>query len=401
MAQAPADSTLITDAIDKALAGHALSASDGYALMRATGTQLANVMRVASELSESVRPHRRVTYSRKLFLPLTNMCRDRCGYCTFVKGPNQKGVHTMTPEEVVDVARRGAELGCKEALISLGDHPELRHPEMQQTLHDLGYGSTPEYVAAISELVFRETGLLPHTNCGTLDSSEMASIAEWNASMGIMLESTSMRLHEPGGAHYGTVTKEPAMRVATLETAGELGVAMTTGILIGIGETLDERVDSLLAIRDVHDRFCNIQEVIIQNFRAKTSTRMKKAPEPSTVDMLRTLAVGRLLLGAGMNIQAPPNLNSEGAGAYLLAGINDWGGVSPLTKDFINPEAAWPEISQLRELTGEAGYELRERTVLYPEYIAHGWKLAAPLAERLAEMTESDGYVRPELEWVN
>jgi 7,8-didemethyl-8-hydroxy-5-deazariboflavin synthase CofG subunit len=403
VAQAPVTSVVaigIAGAIDKARAGETLSASDGYGLMRASGAELVSVMRAACDLSESVRPHRRVTYSRKVFLPLTNMCRDRCGYCTFVKGPNQKGVHTMTPEEVVDVARRGAALGCKEALISLGDHPELRHPEMQQMLHALGYASTPEYVAAISELVFRETGLLPHTNCGTLDTAEMTAIAEWNASMGIMLESASMRLHEPGGAHYGTITKEPAMRIATLDTAGELGVAMTTGILIGIGETLDERVDSLLAIRDAHQRHGNIQEVIIQNFRAKAATRMKKAPEPSTVDMLRTLAVGRLLLGAGMNIQAPPNLNSDGAGAYLLAGINDWGGVSPLTKDFINPEAAWPEIARLRELTAEAGYELRERTVLYPEYIANGWHLAAPLAERLAEMTEPDGYVRPDLEWV-
>jgi 7,8-didemethyl-8-hydroxy-5-deazariboflavin synthase CofG subunit len=398
VAQAPITSS-IADAIEKATAGEVLSASDGYALMRATGAELANVMRVACELSESVRLHKRVTYSRKVFLPLTNMCRDRCGYCTFVKGPNQKGVHTMTPDEVLEVSHKGAELGCKEALISLGDHPEMRHPEMLRALQDLGYNSTPEYVAAMSELVFRETGLLPHTNCGTLDAGEMASIAAWNASMGIMLENSSMRLHEPGGAHFDTVTKEPWMRTQTLDTAGELGVAMTTGILIGIGETLDERVDSLLAIRDVQDRHCNIQEVIIQNFRAKSATRMKKAPEPSTVDMLRTLAVGRLLLGARMNIQAPPNLNSDGAGAYLLAGINDWGGVSPLTKDFINPEAAWPEISRLRELTDEAGFELRERTVLYPEYIEHGWKLPVPLATRLVEMTESDGYVRPELEW--
>ena len=390
----------VADAIDKALAGETLSADDGYSLIRATGAELANVMHVACALSESVRPHKRVTYSRKVFLPLTNMCRDRCGYCTFVKGPNQKGVHTMLPEEVVAVARKAAELGCKEALISLGDHPELRHPEMQQMLNDMGYASTPDYVAAMSEMVFRETGLLPHTNCGTLNSAEMASIAEWNASMGIMLESTSTRLHEVDGAHYGTVTKEPAMRIATLDTAGELGVAMTTGILIGIGETLDDRVDSLLAIRDVHERHGNIQEVIIQNFRAKTTTRMKKAPEPSTVDMLRTLAVGRLLLGPVMNIQAPPNLNSEGAGAYLLAGINDWGGVSPLTKDFINPEAAWPEIAQLRELSAEAGYELRERTVLYPEYVAQGWKLPLALANRLVEMTEPDGFVRHDLEWV-
>jgi FO synthase len=384
--------------LERSLSGKALSADDGYALMRATGAELASVMQAASALAESVRPHRRVTYSRKIFLPLTNLCRDRCGYCTFVKGPNQKGAWTMTPDEVRRIALEGAELGCKEALISLGDHPEQRHPEMAETLRGLGYGSTPEYVAAISELVFRETGLLPHTNCGTLDAEEMAAIAEWNMSMGIMLESTSMRLHEPGGAHFGTVTKEPWMRIATLDTAGELGVAMTTGILIGIGETPEERVDSLLAIRGAHERNGHIQEVIVQNFRAKNATRMKGAPEPSTVDMLRTLAVARLLLGARMNVQAPPNLNSDGAGAYLLAGINDWGGISPLTKDFINPEAAWPEISRLRELTAEVGYELRERTALYPEYIEGGWRVPAHLQARLNEMTESDGYVRHELE---
>ena len=366
--------------------------------MRVKGAELVSLMQAACALNESARPHKRVTYSRKVFLPLTNLCRDRCGYCTFVKGPNQRGAHTTTPDEVLDVARRGAELGCKEALISLGDHPELRHPEFLDTLRDFGYGSTVEYVAAISELVFRETGLLPHTNCGTLNSDEMESIAEWNASMGIMLESTSLRLHEPGGPHYGTVTKHPAQRIATLSTAGELGVAMTTGILIGIGETLDERVDALIAIRDVQERYGNIQEVIVQNFRAKDATRMKGAPEPSTVDMLRTLAVARLVLGPSINIQAPPNLNSDGAGAYLLAGINDWGGISPLTKDFINPEAAWPEVPQLRDLTAEAGYELRERTVLYPEYIQLGWQLAEPIRARLAELTEPDGFVKRELE---
>jgi len=398
LAQAPVTSFAVAEIIERSLGGAGLSADDGYVLVRATGAELTAVMQAAAELAESVRPHRRVTYSRKIFLPLTNLCRDRCGYCTFVKGPNQKGAWTMTPDEVRHVAYQGAELGCKEALLSLGDHPELRHPEMAATLRGLGYGSTPEYVAAISELVFRETGLLPHTNCGTLDTDEMAAIAEWNVSMGIMLESTSMRLHEPGGAHYGTVTKEPEMRIATLDTAGELGVAMTTGILIGIGETPEDRVDSLLAIRDANDRHGHIQEVIVQNFRAKNPTRMRGSPEPSTVDMLRTLAVARLVLGARMNVQAPPNLNSDGAGAYLLAGINDWGGISPLTKDFINPEAAWPEIPRLRELTAEAGYELRERAALYPEYIVDGWQVSDHLQARLTEMTESDGYIRPDLE---
>ncbi|MDA1036033.1 MAG: 7,8-didemethyl-8-hydroxy-5-deazariboflavin synthase CofG [Chloroflexi bacterium] len=398
MTQTTVIQSTVREIVDRALREDRLNASDGYALINVTGPDLVRVMHVASELSDSVRPHRRVTYSRKVFLPLTNMCQDRCGYCTFVKGPNQRGVHSMTPHEVLDVARKGAELGCKEALLSLGDHPELRHVEMADGLRELGYASTPEYVAAMSELVLRETGLLPHTNCGTLDADEMLAIAEWNASMGIMLESTSLRLHEAGGAHYGTVTKRPEQRIATLDTAGKLGVAMTTGILIGIGETLEERVDSLIAIRDVHERHGNIQEVIVQNFRAKNATRMKGSPEPSTVDMLRTLAAARLVLGAGMNIQAPPNLNADGAGAYLLAGINDWGGISPLTKDFINPEAAWPEISRLRELTAEAGYELRERTALYPEYIASGWRTSSQVQSRIDEFTGSDGFVKQELE---
>jgi FO synthase len=208
-----------------------------------------------------------------------------------------------------------------------------------------------------------------------------------------------MRLHEPGGAHDGTTSKEPAMRIATLDRAGRAGVAMTTGILIGIGETQHERVDALIAIRGVHERYGNIQEVIVQNFRAKSTTRMRWADEPSTVDMLRTLATARLVLGASMNIQAPPNLNAEGAGTYLLAGINDWGGVSPLTKDFINPEAAWPEIAHLRAMTAEAGYELRERTALYPEYVTSPtWRLPEAVRERLDEMTGADGLVRRELE---
>ena len=389
--------------IERALAGAYLSAADGYALMRASGPGLTALMAGASEMNARARPHRRVTYSRKVFLPLTNLCRDRCGYCTFVKGPRQRGAHTMTPEEVLSIASQGARMGCKEALLSLGDHPELRHPEMLDTLRGMGFRSTPEFVAAMSELVLEETGLLPHVNCGTLDREEMAEIARWNVSMGIMLESASPRLHEQGGPHYGTTTKRPEQRIATLETAAELGVAMTTGILIGIGETPEERVDSLLLIRDAQRRLGNIQEVIVQNFRAKATTRMRRSPEPSTLDMLRTLAVARLVLGPDMNIQAPPNLNADEYQSYLLCGINDWGGVSPLTKDFINPEAAWPQIDRLRSLTEEAGYELRERTALYPEYALAApypeYRWAPPaVAARLAGMIDSDGYVKQELE---
>ena len=386
-------------AVERALGGAPLSAADGCALINADGAHLAAVMAAACALNDAARPGRCVTYSRKVFLPLTNLCRDRCGYCTFVRGPNQKGAKTMTPDDVLAVARAGAALGCKEALISLGDHPEWRHPEMSATLRALGFASTPDYVAAMSRLVLEETGLLPHTNCGVLSSEEMASIAPWNASMGIMLESTSLRLHEPGGPHYATVSKHPSQRIATLETAGELGMAMTTGILIGIGETREERIDALLAIREVHERYGNVQEVIVQNFRAKNATRMRGAPEPSTVEMLRTLAAARLLLGPDMGIQAPPNLNADGCGAYLLAGINDWGGVSPLTKDFINPEAAWPELGRLRLMTAEAGYELRERTALYPAYVTDArWSVSAPVRLRLDAITGDDGLVRQELE---
>jgi len=340
-----------------------------------------------------------VTYSRKIFLPLTNLCRDRCGYCTFVKGPGQSGAHTMSPNEVLAVARQGAALGCKEALFSLGDHPESRHPGFLDTLRDFGYESTPEYAAAMCRLVFEETGLLPHTNCGTLNDDEFGMLRPWNASMGIMLESISLRLFERGKAHFGAESKHPEQRIATLERAARHGIAMTTGILLGIGETLEERVDSLITIREAQERHGNIQEVIVQNFRAKPGTRMRGAAEPSTLDMVRTLAVARLILGPGMNLQAPPNLNADGCQPYLLAGMNDWGGVSPLTKDFINPEAPWPQIAILRELTHEAGYELRERTALHPDFVLDGrWLNAAPVRRRVEELTGEDGFVRAEQE---
>ena len=393
-------SNSIDAVLDKALASEALSREDGYRLVAADGpAETTALLIAASALNDRARPERRVTYSRKVFLPLTNLCRDRCGYCVFVKGPRQRGAHTMTLDEVVAVARRGAELGCKEALLSLGDHPEARHPEMRETLRAMGFRSTPEYAAAMSKLVLEETGLLPHVNCGTLDREEAAALARWNASLGIMLESASLRLHEPGGPHHGTATKRPDQRLATIAAAAEAGAAVTTGILIGIGETREERADALLAIREAQERCGNVQEVIVQNFRAKAGTRMRGAPEPSMLEMMRTLAAARLLLGPEMNIQAPPNLQADGFEAYLLCGINDWGGVSPLTKDFINPEAAWPQTARLRRLTEEAGFELRERTALYPSHVLSGaWARSPEAASRLAELTDGEGYVKRELE---
>jgi FO synthase len=387
--------------VDRVLEGERLSSADAHRLAEANGAELAVLMAGASELNDRARPHRSVTYSRKVFLPLTNLCRDRCAYCTFVKGPEQDGVHTMTPDEVVAVARAGARLGCKEALISLGDHPEWRHPAFEATLRDLGgYRSTPEYVAAMCELVLTETGLLPHTNCGLLDDAEFEMLAPWNVSMGIMLESSAARLADKGGPHYLATTKAPELRVQALERAARYGVAMTTGILIGIGETASERVESLLMIRDVHERCGNIQEVIIQNFRAKPATGMRNAAEPDTIDMLRTQAIARLVLGRDMNIQSPPNLNIDGCQSYLLAGINDWGGVSPLTKDFINPEAAWPQIATLRALTASAGYTLRERLALYPEFAKGGrWQVSTAVRRQLDAQIDEEGFVKRSLEY--
>ena len=385
--------------LDRALSGQSLDLDEGYALIESDASQLTTLMWAASELRNNTQQTRKITYSRKIFLPLTNLCRDRCGYCTFVKGPEQSGAHTMSPDEVLKVARQGQSLGCKEALLSLGDHPEYRHPEILDTLREFGFNSTIDYVAAMSRLILEETGLLPHTNCGLLDKDEISVIAPWNVSMGIMLESTSMALHNVGGAHYKTVTKAPVDRLNTLSNAGELGVAMTTGILIGIGETHKDRVDSLMKIRKINEEYGNIQEIIIQNFRAKNDTRMSAIPDANVLDLLKTQAVARLFMGASMNIESPPNLNEESCQTYLLAGINDWGGISPLTKDFINPERAWPEVSKLRRLTSDAGFELRERTALFPDYVSSGkWFISSSVRQKVLDITSPDGYIKTDLE---
>jgi FO synthase len=337
---------------------------------------------------------RTVTYSRKVFIPLTNLCRDSCGYCTFVRRPGDPRARTLTPEEVLAIARSGAAVGCKEALFSLGDKPERRHPEHAAWLAERGCRTTVEYLAAMCRLVLDETGLLPHANPGALTADEIALLRPVNASMGIMLESTSDRLLRRGQAHWASPDKVPAVRLATMRAAGEQRVAFTTGMLIGIGETLAERVDTLLAIRDLHATHGHIQEVIVQNFRAKPDIRMRDWPEPSELDMLRTLAVARLLLGADVNIQAPPNLTPDGYARYLRAGINDWGGVSPVTPDHINPEKPWPAIDALARASAAEGFTLRERLAIYPEYIRERPAFVpAPLRARVAAWTDAAGLV--------
>ncbi len=325
-----------------------------------------------------------VTYSRKVFLPLTNLCRDYCGYCTFRRDPGQAGAHTMTPDEVMEVVRAGERMGCTEALFSLGDKPELLFPEMREELQRLGYRSTLHYLEGICEKVLRESTLLPHPNPGLMSAEWLERLARVAPSLGLMLETTSMRLLAKNAAHDNAPDKEPAKRLHVIEDAGRRQIPFTTGILIGIGETLEERVDTLVAIRDLRDRYGHIQEVIVQNFRAKPSTPMAAWPEPGRNEMLRTLAVARLLMPM-MNIQAPPNLSDPHYADLLDGGINDWGGVSPLTPDFINPEKPWPHLDKLEQRTEAKGFRLQQRLPVYSEFApmaaAHGDLLQQRLHE--------------------
>jgi len=372
---------------------------EAYRLIRAQGGELLALMGAASELRDRHKG-RLVSHSRKVFIPLTNLCRDKCGYCTFAKPPSHPDARTMTPGEVLAVARAGQAQGCKEALFSLGEKPEEQHALARTHLEQLGYDSMTAYLAAMCGLVFEETGLLPHVNCGVLTRDELLQLRAVNASMGLMLENISERLLLPGQAHYGCPGKVPAARLETIATAAELGIAFTTGILIGIGETLEERVDSLFAIRELHERCGNVQEVIIQNFRVKHDIRMRTWGEPSALEMLRTIAVARLVLGGAQNIQAPPNLTPDAYQMYLLAGINDWGGISPVTKDHINPERAWPMIRELRATTAEAGFELRERLALYPEYVLRSEFVRPQLCARIDALVDERGFVREEdIQW--
>ena len=310
-----------------------------------------------------------VTYSRKVFIPLTNLCRDYCRYCTFRRDPGEPGAQTLTPDQVLELVRAGERLGCTEALFSLGDKPELVFPQMRETLRRLGYKSTLDYLEAICELVLRETSLLPHPNPGLLSAQWIRRLAAVSPSMGLMLETTSEQLLDRGAAHDQAPDKVPAKRLRTIEEAGKQHVPFTTGLLIGIGETLADRVDTLVAIRELHRRYGHIQEVIIQNFRTKPDIPMRDWMEPTQGEMLRTIAVARLLMPE-VNIQAPPNLSAPNYERLLDAGINDWGGVSPLTPDYINPERPWPHLEDLRMRTELKGSILRQRLPVYPEFLA-------------------------------
>ncbi len=340
-----------------------------------------------------------VSYSRKVFIPLTQLCRDICSYCTFAQAPRPGKRAYLTADEVLAIARAGEAAGCTEALFTLGDKPELRYAAAREELAALGYATTLDYLYAMCQRVLTETALLPHTNPGVMTREDLAKLREVSASQGLMLESTSERLCKKGGPHFGSPDKHPQARLETLRLAGELRIPFTTGILIGIGETRQERVDALHAIRDLHQQYGHIQEVIIQNFRAKPATRMADAPHAPHEELLWTIATARSLLGADMNIQAPPNLSFDGeperCGDLLDAGINDWGGISPVTPDHVNPEAPWPAIEKLREITASRGKVLVARLPSYPAYVHAAAHWHAPqLATRLIRASDSAGYAR-------
>ena len=340
-----------------------------------------------------------VTFSPKVFIPLTRLCRDFCGYCTFRQSPQEAESLYLSPEEVLAVARAGERLGCTEVLFTLGERPEQRYPEARQWLTERGYGSTLEYLAAVCQLVLEETGLLPHANPGTMSRRELAALQPYNPSMGLMLESVSPRLYQEGGPHEFAPSKRPRVRLRTIELAGELGIPFTTGILIGIGETRRERIAALLEIRRLHQAHGHIQEVIIQNFRAKAATPMGGAPDAAIEEMRWTVAVARIILGPTVNLQVPPNLSAADYPDYLAAGINDWGGVSPLTIDYVNPEAPWPGLADLRERSREQGFELRPRLPVYPEYfVGSGDWLPDSLRARAAALADAAGYVKGGME---
>jgi FO synthase len=375
--ETPPTVAAVRRALRRAADGRSLDTEEAAALLSARGDELTELLALAGAIRDAgLRDAGRpgvVTYSKKVFIPLTRLCRDRCHYCTFATVPHRLPAAYLDRDEVVAIAAEGAAQGCKEALFTLGDRPEERWPAARRWLDERGYDSTLDYLRSCAVAVLEETGLLPHLNPGVLSWAELQRLKPVAPSMGMMLETTATRLwSQPGGPHYGSPDKEPAVRLRVLDDAGRVGVPFTTGILIGIGETRVERIESLFAIRRSHREYGHIQEVIVQNFRAKPDTAMARMPDAQLHELAATVAVARLLLGPGVRIQAPPNLVAGEYELLLRAGIDDWGGVSPVTPDHVNPERPWPLIEELTRRTAEAGFTLRERLTIYPEYVRRG-----------------------------
>jgi len=397
MADAPVATTPAARrrALSRAEAGKSLSLDELSALLESRGETLSALLAIAAR-QRDLGWGNTVTYSRKVFVPLTMLCRDHCHYCTFAKPPAKLDAPYLFPDEVIAIASAGAAAGCKEALFTLGDRPEDRYPHARAWLRSRGHDSTLDYLRTTAIQVIEETGLLPHLNPGVMSYEELARLKHVSASMGLMLETSSERLSAKGGPHFGSPDKVPAARLRTIEDAGRLAIPFTTGILVGIGETAQERAASLLAIRDLNLRYHHIQEVIVQNFRAKAGTAMHRSPEPDDETFLAAVAVARLVLGPHTSVQAPPNLSDEAQRMRLLdAGINDWGGVSPLTPDHVNPERPWPHVDALAATTAARGRTLRERLAIYPRYATRPdpW-LAGAMRAPVAALMGDDGLPR-------
>jgi FO synthase len=379
--------SLARAALDRVAAGADPSPAEATALLAVDDPGLTAALFAAAGARRDAHWGRTVTWSPKVFLPVTNLCRDRCTYCTFRKDPDDPDAWTMQPDEIAAWSARGRALGCIEALMCLGDRPEVAFRSHRATLRALGHRTTAEYVHRACTIALA-AGLLPHTNAGVLTRDEMAALRDVNVSLGLMLENVSPRLRGRGQVHQWAPDKDPAVRLRMLREAGELRIPFTTGLLIGIGETLDERVDTLVAIRDLHRVHGHVQEVIVQNFRAKPTIPMADAPEPEAMDLARTIAVARLVLDADVSVQAPPNLSPDDHALLLRAGLNDWGGISPLTPDYVNPEAPWPHVDALACTCADAGHALAPRLPVYPSYLARpGW-LASPLRDAVAARLE-------------
>lgn len=334
-----------------------------------------------------------ITYSRKVFINLVNLCRDTCTYCTYKKEPGDPTLSMMDPQQVLAIAEAGRKFRCTEALFVTGERPEQKYRQAAQWLRSFGHSSTVEYIREMSELVLEKTGLLPHTNAGSLTKKEMSMLKDTNVSLGVMLETSSERLMGKGMPHEDAPSKSPKVRIKTLSSAGELGIPMTTGLLVGIGETPEELVDSLFVIKGLHEKYGHIQEVIMQNFAPKPETGMAEFPPASSEYFLRAVAMTRIIM-PGMNVQVPPNLNPDIFGRYIDAGINDWGGISPVTIDHVNPEFPWPSILSVQNVTEDRGKRLRARLPVYPEFLKGGFITSEQLLQQISLIADSSGLVR-------
>ncbi len=379
----------IREILDDASFGKEIGKEEAYALMRSDTDQLFELANKTMEIKKG----NVITYSRKVFIPLTNLCRDTCSYCTYKKEPDDPDATMMKPEQVLDIAEKGKKAKCTEALFVTGERPELRYDEARKWLRSMGYSTTTEYIIHMSELVLKKTGLLPHTNPGNMTRDEMIQLKEVNPSLGMMLENVSERLCSPSMPHELAPSKYPKARLKTLETAGQLKIPFTTGLLVGIGETPEELVDSLFTIKQLHEKYGHIQEIIIQNFSPKPGTPMALYPSPTINYMLRAAALARIIMPE-MNIQVPPNLNPNHYSKYLKAGINDWGGISPITIDHVNPEFPWPNIDDVKYASEKYGFRFRARLPVYPEYISKNGFLSNNIMEYVYALADEKGFVK-------